>query len=280
MILNTIGLHFTISKGFAYAAKTVHSLGGDTFQFFSRNPRGGQAKKYDLEDIELFHKIKADNNMGPILAHAPYTINFASDKESVLSFSKGAVKEDILRMDAVGIEYFNLHPGSHVGSGIEEGIDKIVSGLDECITDDSKITILLETMSGQGSEIGFTFEQLQTIISRVKHPERLGVCMDLCHVFAAGYNVAQDFDGVLNKFDETIGLEKLKTIHLNDSMHEFNSRKDRHEAIGKGEIGLEAIKYIMSHPKVNKLPFYLETRLDDEGHKEEIAMLRKELKNM
>lgn len=269
-----IGPHISISKGFSKAAKTAVDIGANTFQFFSRNPRGGNAKEFDEKDIEKFQKIRKEYNFGPLLAHAPYTMNLGGAKDDVYEFGRKVIKEDIERMDLLGIEYMCFHPGSHVGGGIDFGIQRIVDALNETLTGKENITILLETMSGKGTEIGFTFEQIKKIIDGVIHNEKLGVCLDTCHIFSAGYDIVNDLDGVLEKFDSIIGLDKLKTVHLNDSMMPFGAKKDRHAVIGEGEIGLNAIINFMSHPKLSKLPFFLETPLEEEGHKREIAMIK------
>ncbi|WP_270646986.1 deoxyribonuclease IV [Paeniclostridium hominis] len=269
-----IGPHISIAKGFSKAAQSAVDMGANTFQFFSRNPRGGNAKAFDEKDIMKFQEIRKDNNFGPLLAHAPYTMNLAGVKEEVYEFGRKVIKEDIERMDSLGIEFMCFHPGSHVGSGVEVGIDKIASALNEAITGKENITILLETMSGKGSEIGFTFEQIREIIDKVEHDEKIGVCLDTCHIFSAGYDIVNDLDSVIDKFDKIIGLERLKAVHLNDSMMPFESKKDRHACIGEGEIGLDAIIRFITHPKLNHLPFYLETPLEDEGHKREILMIK------
>lgn len=265
-----LGVHFTVAKGFAYAARTVSGMGANTFQFFCRNPRGSKIKKYDERDVALFQKIRDEKNMGPFMAHAPYTINLASVKEETSTFARDAVKEDLKRMENLGIEYFNLHPGSHVGSGIETGTANIIKNLNESMEGTQNITVLLETMAGKGSEIGSRFEQLREIIDGIELKDRVGVCMDLCHVFAAGYNITGGFDGVLESFDKAIGISRLKAVHLNDSMFPMGSGKDRHMPVGEGEIGMDAILNIIAHPVMKNLPFYLETPLDDEGHKNEI----------
>lgn len=269
-----IGPHISISKGFAKAAQTAVDIGANTFQFFSRNPRGGNSKAFDEKDIIKFQEIRKENNFGPLLAHAPYTMNLAGAKEEVYEFGRMVIKEDIKRMDSIGIEYMCFHPGSHVGSGVEVGSDKIANALNEAITGDENITILLETMSGKGTEIGFTFEQIKEIIDKVEHNEKLGVCLDTCHIFSAGYDIVNNLDEVIDDFDRIIGLDKLKAVHLNDSMMPLGEKKDRHACIGEGEIGLEAIISFITHPKLKHLPFFLETPLEDEGHKREIEMIK------
>ncbi len=273
-----IGPHISIAKGFAKAAETAVEIGANTFQFFSRNPRGGNAKDFDEKDIEKFQKIRKKNKFGPILAHAPYTMNLGGAKDEVYEFAKMVIKEDIERMDYLGIEFLCFHPGSHVGGGIDFGIQRIIDGLNGALTGQENITILLETMSGKGTEIGFEFEQLKRIIDGIEHNEKIGICLDTCHIFSAGYDIVNDLEGVLEEFDTIIGLDRLKAIHLNDSMMEYASKKDRHAEIGHGKIGLETIIEFMSHPKLKKTPFFLETPLDEEGHKKEIEMIKTILK--
>lgn len=269
-----IGPHISISKGFGKAAQTAVDIGANTFQFFSRNPRGGNAKEFDEKDIEKFQKIRKEYNFGPLLAHAPYTMNLGGSKDEVYEFGRKVIKEDIERMDSLGIEYMCFHPGSHVGGGIDFGIQRIVDALNETLTGEENITVLLETMSGKGTEIGFTFEQIKRIIDGVTHNEKLGVCLDTCHIFSAGYDIVNDLDGVLEEFDRVIGLERLHAIHLNDSKNPFESHKDRHEKIGEGSIGIEALTRIINHPKLRHIPFFLETPNELEGYGKEIEILR------
>ncbi len=273
-----IGSHLSIAKGFTKAAESALEMGANTFQFFSRNPRGSNSKAFDKDDIKSFQRIRKDNNFGPLSAHAPYTMNLASAKDEVYEFANRVIKEDIQRMDSLSIEYLCMHPGSHIGCGIDTGINKIITGLNQGITKDQNITVLLETMSGKGTEIGFKFEHLKKIIDGVHLNEKLGVCLDLCHVFSSGYDIVKNLDGVLEDFDKTIGLDRLKIIHLNDSMMPFGSNKDRHITIGEGEIGMQSIINFMSHPSIKDKPFLLETPLEIEGHKREIQIL-KELLN-
>ena len=269
-----IGPHISISKGYGKAAEVAVEIGANTFQFFSRNPRGGNAKAFVERDIAKFQKIRKEKSFGALLAHAPYTMNLGGAKDDVYDFGKKVIKEDIERMDSLGIEYMCFHPGNHVGGGIDFGIDRITTALNEAIKGDENITILLETMSGKGTEIGFDFEHLKRIIDNVEHSEKIGVCLDTCHIFSAGYDIVNNLDGVLEEFDKIVGLDRLKTIHLNDSMMPFGGKKDRHSVIGEGKIGLEAIINFMTHPSINHLPFFLETPLEDEGHKREIEMIR------
>lgn len=270
----TIGAHVSIAKGFKKAAQISVDIGANTFQFFSRNPRGGNAKEFNEKDMAAFQKIREENNFGKLLAHAPYTMNLAAANEDTYEFAKMVIREDVKRMDSIGVEYICFHPGSHVGGGVEEGTRKIIEGLNQAITGDENITVLLETMSGKGTEIGRSFEEIRAIIDGVEHNERMGVCMDTCHIFSAGYDIVNDLDGVLDEFDRVIGLDKLKTIHLNDSMMPFGKNKDRHSGIGEGEIGMKALLEVVNHPKLRDIPFFLETPYDDEGHGREIAMLK------
>lgn len=269
-----IGPHISIAKGFAKAAETAVDIGANTFQFFSRNPRGGNAKAFDEKDINKFQQIRKDNNFGPLLAHAPYTMNLGGTKDEVYEFARMVIKEDIERMNSLGIEYMCFHPGSHVGGGIDFGIERIIDGLNAGIKGNEDLSILLETMSGKGTEIGFDFNQLKRIIDGVEHNEKIGVCLDTCHVFSSGYDIVNNLDGVLEEFDKIVGLDRLKTIHLNDSLMPFGDKKDRHAVIGEGKIGLEAILNFMEHPSIKGLPFFLETPLEDEGHKKEIKMIK------
>lgn len=272
-----IGPHISIAKGFVKAITDVIEMGGNTFQFFSRNPRGSNFKLYSEKAINEFQHLRKIHHFGPLLAHSPYTMNLASATEEVYEFAKNVIREDVARMEQLEIEYFNFHPGSHVGEGIEKGIERIILGIDQALTGSEGIAILLETMSGKGTEIGFEFEHLARIIEGSKYTPKLGICMDLCHIFASGYDIVNDLDGVLDHFNQLIGLNKIKAIHLNDSAMPFGSNKDRHTPVGMGEIGLEAIINFMSHPCIRNLPFYLETPLDNEGHKKEISMITNEL---
>lgn len=269
-----IGTHMSVAKGIAAAAENTVKMQADTMQIFSRNPRGSGYRDYEEKEIERFQEIRRTGGLGPILAHAPYTMNLASDKDKVYEFACMVLREDVARMDRLGIENLVFHPGSHTGIGVEKGIANIIRSLDQAITGEEKITVLLETMSGKGTEIGERFEELRAIRDGAAHPERIGICLDTCHVFAAGYDIVHDLDGVLQEFDEILGLELLKAVHLNDSMMPFGSRKDRHAVTGEGEIGMEALMQIVAHPRLRHLPFYLETPLDDAGHKAEIARIR------
>lgn len=273
----TIGAHMSIAGGLAKTAKNVVKMDANTMQIFSRNPRGSNYKKYDQAELEVFQIIRKEHGFGPLLAHAPYTMNLASANEKTYEFASMVIREDIVRMDALGIDNLVFHPGSHTGIGAEAGIRNIIDGLNQAVTEGQNITVLLETMSGKGTEIGATFEELKAIREGVAYPEKIGVCLDTCHVFAAGYDIVHDLDGVLEEFDRVLGLQLLRAIHLNDSMMPFGSHKDRHAAIGEGEIGLDTLLRVLTHPALKEMPFYLETPFDEEGHKKEIAMLRREL---
>lgn len=273
----TMGTHMSIADGIAKTAENVVKMEANTMQIFSRNPRGSGYRNYSREETERFWNIKKENNFGPLLAHAPYTMNLASPKEATYEFACMVIKEDIARMDALGMEAIVFHPGSHTGIGAEAGIKKIIAGLNQAITGKERITVLLETMSGKGTEIGASFEELKAIRDGAAHPERIGICLDTCHVFSAGYDIVHNLDGVLEEFDRVLGLGLLRAIHLNDSLMPFGSHKDRHAVIGEGEIGMEALLGVLRHPQLRGLPFYLETPLDDAGHKEEIRRIKERL---
>ncbi|MGI6751868.1 MAG: deoxyribonuclease IV [Anaerovoracaceae bacterium] len=274
-----LGTHISVSKGFAHGAKTAVEIGADIFQFFSRNPRGRGVKDWNSNDIREFAEIRRYNELAPLMAHAPYILNLASARDDVFAYSKEILKEDILRMDSIGIEYFNFHPGSPGAMGLGPGLEQVIEGIEYALSGEENITVLLETMSGKGSEIGSSFEQLKMIIDGLNHAaaSKIGVCLDTCHVFAAGYDIVRNLDGVLSEFDKIIGLDRLKAIHLNDSMMDLGSKKDRHAPIGEGKIGMDAIINLMKHPVMMALPYYLETPLEDEGHKKEIAMLKEKI---
>jgi len=273
-----IGTHMSIAGGIVKTADNVVKMEANTMQIFSRNPRGSNFKIPSEKEVEKFQKIRQENRFGPILAHAPYTMNLASARPEVYEFACEVIKEDIQRMDMLGVEMIVFHPGSHTGIGADAGIQNIIHGLNQAIMGNQNITVLLETMSGKGTEIGFRFEELKAIRDGMKYPEKVGVCLDTCHIFSAGYDIVNHLDDVLEEFDEILGLSLLKAIHLNDSMMPFASRKDRHATIGDGEIGLEALLNVLRHPKLQGIPVYLETPLDDAGHKEEIKMIREYLK--
>ncbi len=274
----TIGTHMSIAEGIAKTAQNVVKMEANTLQIFSRNPRGSGYKIYSDAEVEKFQKIRRENQFGPLLAHAPYTMNLASGKVETYEFACTVIREDLVRMDVLGIENLVFHPGSHTGIGMDAGIKNIIAGLDQAITGRENITVLLETMSGKGTEIGARFEELKAIRDGVKHPEKIGICLDTCHVFAAGYDIVHDLEGVLGEFDRILGLSLLRAVHFNDSMMPFGSHKDRHAPIGKGEIGMDALLRVMRHPVLENLPFYLETPFDEEGHKAEIRMIRERLR--
>lgn len=269
-----IGCHLSASKGYYHMGKTALELGGDTFQFFTRNPRGSKAKAIDEKDVAKFNALAQENGFPCILAHAPYTLNACSDKAQTRQFAWETMADDLRRMEYTPHNLYNFHPGSHVGQGVEQGIAYITAMLNEVMTKEQTTTVLLETMAGKGSEVGSTFEELKAIIDGTALDQKLGVCLDTCHVFDGGYDIVHDLDGVIGEFDRIIGLDRLKAIHINDSKNEAESRKDRHEKIGDGHIGLAAFTRIINHPDLRHLPFYLETPNELQGYAEEIALLK------
>ena len=269
-----IGCHLSFSKGYEAMGKEALKINANTFQFFTRNPRGGKAKDIKATDVDKYLVLAKENGINHILAHAPYTMNAAAADEGLREFAKSMMADDMKRMEYTPGHSYNFHPGSHVGQGVEVGIAHISRMLNEVITDEQNTTILLETMAGKGSEIGRNFEELREIIDRVDKKDKLGVCLDTCHVWDGGYDIVNDLDGVLSKFDDVIGLERLKAIHLNDSMNPLGAHKDRHAKIGEGEIGLDALVRVINHPKLRNLPFYLETPNELDGYAKEIAILR------
>lgn len=269
-----IGCHLSSSKGYAAMGKEAVRIGANTFQFFTRNPRGGKAKDVDLDDIKEYLEIAKENNFTSILAHAPYTLNACSADGGIREFTFKVMKDDISRLEDIPGSMYNFHPGSHVGQGVETGIKYISSMLNNILCNEQSTIVLLETMSGKGSEVGSNFKEIKGIINNVNLDKHLGVCIDTCHIFSAGYDIIAYLDRVLEEFDMIIGLNRLKAIHLNDSMFPFNSHKDRHAEIGKGEIGIVAIEKIINHPYLRDLPFYLETPTDSNGHAKEILLLK------
>ena len=275
-----IGCHLSSSGGYLAMAQTAESIGANVFQFFTRNPRGGAAKPVDKGDVAAFRSYAEEKGIGPILAHAPSTLNAAGAESRVREFAEEVMVDDLKRLELTPGAMYNFHPGSHVGQGAEAGIGLIADHLrrvfarvrDGLSSDRLSTTVLLETMAGKGSECGRTFEELRAIIDAAGLP--LGVCLDTCHVWDGGYDIVNDLDGVLSEFDHVVGLERLKAIHLNDTMNAMSAHKDRHEKIGKGKIGLEAFARIVNHPRLRDLPFYLETPCDLQGYKEEIALLK------
>lgn len=269
-----IGCHLSTSKGFLNMGKEIISLGGNTFQFFTRNPRGGAAKSLDLDDIEAFKAFAEENGIEVILAHAPYTLNACSADEATRNFAKETFADDLKRMEYIPGNLYNFHPGSHVKQGVDTGIDYIADMLNEVIKPDQTTMVLLETMAGKGSEIGRSFEEIRRIIDAVSLNSHLGVCLDTCHVYDAGYDIVSNLDSVLDEFDKVIGIDRLKAIHINDSKNPFESHKDRHEKIGEGYIGTDAFERIINHPKLRNLPFYLETPNELSGYAKEIELLK------
>lgn len=269
-----IGNHLSASKGYAAMGKMAVKLGGNTFAFFTRNPRGGKAKEIDEKDVEKFLEIAKENEFGKLVAHAPYTMNLCAAKDDIRKFSKEMIADDMKRMEYTPGNYYNFHPGSHVGQGAEKGIEIIADALNDILTPEQTTTVLLETMAGKGSEIGRSFEELREIIDRVKLKDKLGVCLDTCHIWDGGYDIVNNLDGVIDEFDRVIGLERLCAIHFNDSMNECGTHKDRHEKIGQGKIGIDAMKRVALHPALVGKPFILETPNDDEGYAKEIALFR------
>ncbi len=269
-----IGCHLSVAKGYANMAKEAHQIGANSFQFFTRNPRGGSAKPIDEDDIAEFKKLSKEYGIDVILAHAPYTLNCCSAKPEVREFAINTMKDDLERMEYIPNNLYNFHPGSHVGQGIETGIEQIIEALNIVLTSEQSTTVLLETMAGKGSEIGSQFQEIRQIMDGVKLQEKLGVCLDTCHVSDSGYDIVKDLEGVLEEFDDVIGLEHLKAIHLNDSMNPLASHKDRHQKIGQGTLGIETFEKIINHPKLRDLPFFLETPNELEGYAKEIAMLK------
>lgn len=269
-----IGPHLSISKGYEGAGKTALEINANTFQFFSRNPRGGRAKALVERDIQGLDKIISKNKFAPLLVHAPYTLNMSSENEKAQNFARMVFADDLDRMEKLPCNLYNFHPGSHTGQGLEKGITKIVKILNETINENTTTLVLLETMSGKGTEIGKTFQELRAIIDRVEHKDKIGICFDTCHTFCAGYDIVNDLDSVLIEFDNVLGLERLKAIHLNDSYYAFKSFKDRHKPIGEGEIGLDAIVRFITHPKIKGIPLFLETPNDVDGYAREIKLLR------
>ena len=269
-----IGNHLSASKGYAAMGKAALALDANTFAFFTRNPRGGKAKEIDEKDVEKFLNFAKEHEFGKIVAHAPYTMNLCAAKEDVRSFSKEMLFDDLRRMEYTPGNYYNFHPGSHVGQGADTGIELIAEALNEALKPDQTTTVLLETMAGKGTEVGRNFEELREILDRVELKEKMGDCLDTCHVWDGGYDIVNDLEGVLKEFDRVIGLDRLKAVHFNDSMNDCGSHKDRHARIGEGKIGAEAMRHVAVHPLLEGRPFILETPNDDEGYKREIHLVR------
>lgn len=269
-----IGCHLSAAKGYLHMGQEALRIGANTFQFFTRNPRGSKAKKLDQKDVDALLDLTAANGFVPLLAHAPYTLNPCSADQKVRDFADMILADDIVIMENLPHNYYTFHPGSHVGQGIEVGLELITDLLNKILQPQQTTTVLLEAMSGKGSEVGSTFEELAHILQNVDLSEKIGICLDTCHIYAAGYDIVDDLDGVLQQFDSIIGLDKLKAVHLNDSMTPFAAHKDRHARIGEGALGLQAITRFINHPLLRHLPFYLETPNDVEGYAQEIKLLR------
>ena len=269
-----LGCHLSSAKGYLAMGKEAVKLGGNVFQFFTRNPRGGSVKPLDLEDLQKYNVFHKENNFGTLLAHGPYTLNPCAAREDLRAFARNAMQEDLSRLELLEDVMFNFHPGSHVKQGTDVAIPLIADVLNEIMADGGKTPILLETMAGKGSEVGRTFEELRAIIDRVEQKERMGVCLDTCHVYDGGYDIVNDLDGVLTEFDRIIGLDRLCALHVNDSKNPFASHKDRHECLGQGSLGLETFRHIVNHPALRDKPVILETPNELPGYKAEIALLR------
>lgn len=274
-----IGCHLSVSKGYEAMGKDALKIGANTFQFFTRNPRGSKAKEIDIDDIEKLKILMKENNFVKILGHAPYTLNISSADERTREFALEVLEDDLRRMEYLPNNLYNFHPGSHVKQGVDIGIKYIVDALNKILYPEQTTIVLLETMSGKGTEIGKTFKELQLIIDNINLKDKIGVCLDTCHVYDGEYDIVNDLEGVLYEFNEIIGIDKLHAIHLNDSKNKMGSRKDRHETIGNGQIGIDALSRIINHPKLRNLPFFLETPNDLEGHGKEIKLLKKLYKN-
>ena len=272
--MTVIGAHLSSAKGYLHMGKTAVSIGANTFQFFTRNPRGGKAKELNMEDIRSYQEYAAAHGIPVVLAHAPYTLNAAAAEGRTREFAWETMADDMRRMEALPGQLYNFHPGSHVGQGAEAAIGLIADCIDQAVIPGQTTTILLETMAGKGSEVGSRFEELRAILDRVKYPEYMGICLDTCHVWDGGYDIVNRLEEVVEEFDRVIGLKRLKAIHINDSMNGLGSHKDRHARIGEGQIGWEAFVRIIHHPALRELPFILETPNDDAGWMKEISMLR------
>ena len=269
-----IGFHLSSAKGFLAMGKEAAAMKADTFAFFARNPRGGKAKDINPADADAFLAFHREHNFVRLVAHAPYTMNLCAAKENIRTFALEMLTDDLRRMEAIPGNYYNFHPGSHVGQGSEQGISMIAEALNRALSPDQTTTVLLETMAGKGTEVGRKFEELRAIMDRVELKDKLGVCLDTCHIWDGGYDIVNDLDGVLAEFDRTIGIDHLKAVHLNDSMNGLGTHKDRHAKIGEGNIGLAALTRVINHPHLRELPFILETPNDNAGYAREIETLR------
>lgn len=269
-----IGCHLSVSQGFLHMGKEALSIGADTFQFFTRNPRGGSVRKLDIDDVQALNHLMKEKHFAPILAHAPYTLNGCSKTEKTRQFAVAVMTDDLQRLEYVENCRYNFHPGSHVGQGVDTAVDFIAEMLNTAMFSGQKTTVLLETMAGKGTEVGRNFTELAQILDKVKEIDKMGICLDTCHVFDGGYDIVERLDDVLSEFDHCIGLDKLKAVHLNDSKNTLGSHKDRHEKIGQGYIGIDTFARIINHPALRNLPFYLETPNDLAGYASEISILR------
>ena len=274
-----IGCHLSSSGGYLAMGKEAVRIGANAFQFFTRNPRGGQAKPIDLDDMAAFEEYRKEHGVLSVLAHAPYTMNACAKDEGLREFARNTMADDIFRLDHIEGAMYNFHPGSHVQQGADVGIQLIADMLNSVLKPEQKTTVLLETMSGKGSEVGRTFQEIRAIIDKVELKDKLGVCLDTCHIYDGGYDIVNNLDGVLKEFDEIIGLDRLKAIHLNDSKNPFASHKDRHEKIGDGSLGVDAVTTIINHPLLKDIPFFLETPNDIDGYEREIALLKSKRDN-
>ncbi len=274
-----IGCHITVSKGYKYMGKRVLELGGNTFQYFSRNPRGGSVKEIDKEDSLALKEIMEENNFAPILTHAPYTLNMAAAKDDTYNFAKRIFREDLERLEILPSNLYNFHPGCHTGMGVDWGLERIIKGLNEVVFKESTTTILFEVMSGKSSEIGSNFEEIKILLDNVNHREKFGVCLDTCHLYEGGYDLVNNLEGVLEQIENSFGLEKIKAIHLNDSKNPLGARKDRHEKIGEGTLGIGTILNIVSNNRLKDIPFILETPNEEDGYAREISLLKELIEN-
>lgn len=274
-----IGCHLSSSGGYLAMGKEAVRIGANAFQFFTRNPRGGQAKPIDLDDMAAFEEYRKEHGVLSVLAHAPYTMNACAKDEGLREFARNTMADDIFRLDHIEGAMYNFHPGSHVQQGADVGIQLIADMLNSVLKPEQKTTVLLETMAGKGSEVGRSFQEIRAIIDKVELNDKLGVCLDTCHVYDGGYDIVNNLDGVLKEFDEIIGLDRLKAIHLNDSKNPFASHKDRHEKIGDGSLGMDAVTTIINHPLLKDIPFFLETPNDIDGYEREIALLKSKRDN-
>ncbi|MDD2371793.1 MAG: deoxyribonuclease IV [Firmicutes bacterium] len=274
-----IGCHMSVSKGYKYMGKRILELGGNTFQYFSRNPRGGSVKDIDKNDAQALRELMEENHFAPILTHAPYTLNMAAAKDDTYDFAKRVFREDLERLEELPSNLYNFHPGSHTGMGVDWGLERIIKGLNEVVFKESTSTILFEVMAGKGSEIGSNFEEIKILLDSVNYREKFGVCLDTCHLYEGGYDLVNDLEGVLDQIENSFGLAKVKAIHLNDSKNPLGARKDRHEKIGEGSLGLGTILNIVSNPRLKDIPFLLETPNEEEGYGREISLIKEMLEN-